>query len=268
MSMWMTTVGAVEQEPAWRLLDFPVKISPAHVIEGDKAVELVGVRAVFRPDRMEVLNTCGPDYRLVRHRDAFMAVHEWLVAHDQPIASVETAVGRDGARARVTWRFNNHALVGSDRLARTISAFNSYDGRYRIMAVCGGVLLGDGTDIRGDHPYSTRHEHDSSAKDIVDQARKALDDMGRTADWWAALDDVSTPRGLVELALAAEHVGVRAGKVVLERVLTTEQPTAWTVYKAMSWYATHRVRVRADRRLLDRQEFYHAAARGLMGRLV
>lgn len=249
--------------PAWDLLDFPVEEAPlvARASTGDLDA---GAVAVVRTDRHVVLGRASPGYHLTRHRQLFAAVDDAL-RREGVIVRVDSAVGRDGAQARVSWGMDAPAVEGpgGERWLPHVTAVNSYDRSLAAAVVCGVVRARDWVSVRWlprEHRVRHREGADGGVEGLAREAMLGFAEVAREVESymrkWSAV-----PYDAASLEAAARaRLGKQAVRRVSER-FSEAAPTLWSALVALSWEADRQaLRGRDDRRLLDRETAGHVEA--------
>lgn len=257
--IWMTTVGHQGEEPAWHLLEAPVRVLRLYGKAPEEAPTPLNGKILVFGD--EPITFVGDGYKLVRHEEFFGALDN--VIRDQwPVSSVETLIGLDGARARVSWTIPRlRRNVGHDvGVTFRIIAFNSYD---QSRAVARTLWASYGRDVfrvpRG-IGQSRRRYASLEFKDLSKMIDSVVEEANEASNVWRKWRGVSVSRERLDSFLKGEYRIFKEARAGISRFFAASEGTLWDAVHAFSWHATHHVSVKEDRRLFERQERIYRTA--------
>lgn len=268
MPVTWTTAGSVGDGPDWGLLDFPVEVRPVEVRTSDGVEVDVPRRALvrLREDVPRFVRMVGEGYEFVPHRRFFGVMDTAVRAQHRP-ASVETLIGRAGARARVTWTLPVVGEVSESRVLAQVVAFNGYDGQMSMSAqVAGGVPSAGSAQVRAGGGVGSRHrgrmpDDDEIAGWVTEVLARWPAALERWRGWGAV--PVSEDR-FVEL-LDRRRLPRKVIRRARTRFAERGSKTLWDACLALTWCAEWMGdRTGNPNRVLERREHYHNEAMRLV----
>ena len=233
-----------------KLLEFPVEVRPifleTHGERGTAVKEIEGHRAIVRSDTGAVLGLPSDQYKLVTHKQSLEPYLAKLGRSGWDVNNVR--LEREGARAYIEL-FNREgakAVRVGDPVGRRLLLWNSYDGSTSVAAQGGLFVLVclNGATAPAGILTGSRFGHTGDVlKNIDSSADLIAFDFEKVVELYRGFADTRVQPEIAK-AVIQEVCGIRKLDVVTAYWTRTghagsTDPTAWTLYNAITKYLTH-----------------------------
>ena len=226
--------------------DFPIVTKPVYYGKDDTYEPIPRRLAVVRADTGQTLSVVSDRYTLIPHQRVLDAVEQAIKPLDLGPVPRGIYVDRQGARMRALFKFPGLArpVLDGDDICPCLKIQNTYDGTSRIAIhigafrfVCTNLAVGGGGVFAGG--FMSIHAGEIPLEKFAEQTSKYLggfDQIVETYRLWAG-------EWLEAGALNTILEGVSSWhREKIRQVFASRKPTAYEVYNAATFYATHRTR--------------------------
>jgi Domain of unknown function (DUF932) len=226
--------------------DFPVTTKPVYYGKDDAYEPIPHRLAIVRADTGQTLSVVSDRYTLIPHQHVLDVVEQAVRPLDLGPVPRGIYVDRQGARMRALFKFPALAqpVLDGDDICPCLKIQNTYDGTSRIAIhigafrfVCTNLAVGGGGVFAGG--FMSIHAGEIPLEKFTEQASKYLggfDQIVETYRLWAG-------EWLGAGALDSILEGIPSWhRKQIRQVFATHKPTAYEVYNAATFYATHKTR--------------------------
>jgi len=226
--------------------DFPITTQPVYYGRDETYEPIPHRLAIVRADTGRTLSVVSDRYTLIPHQRVLDVVEQAIKPLDLGPVPRGIYVDRQGARMRALFKFPTLAqpVLNGDDICPCLKIQNTYDGTSRIAIhigafrfVCTNLAVGGGGVFAGG--FMSIHAGEIPLEKFTEQASRYLggfDQIVETYRLWAGewLD-----AGAMDVIL--EEISSWHRKQI-RQAFASRRPTAYEVYNAATYYATHETR--------------------------
>jgi len=226
--------------------DFPVATQPVYYGRDDAYEPIPRRLAIVRVDTGQTLSVVSNRYTVVPHQHVLDVVERAIKPLDLGPVPRGIYVDRQGARMRALFKFPALArpVLSGDDICPCLKIQNTYDGTSRIAIhigafrfVCTNLAVGGGGVFAGG--FMSIHAGEIPLEKFTEQASKYLggfDQIVETYRLWAAEWLEAGSLDTILEGISSWH------RKQIRQVFAARRPTAYEVYNAATFYATHKTR--------------------------
>jgi len=226
--------------------DFPITTKPVYYGRDDTYEPIPHRLAIVRADTGRTLSVVSDRYTLVPHQHVLDVVEEAIKPLDLGPVPRGIYVDRQGARMRALFKFPALAqpVLSGDDICPCLKIQNTYDGTSRIAIhigafrfVCTNLAVGGGGVFAGG--FMSIHAGEIPLEKFTEQASKYLggfDQIVETYRLWAGEWLDAEAMDVILEGISSWH------RKQIRQVFASHRPTAYDVYNAATFYATHETR--------------------------
>jgi len=226
--------------------DFPVTTKPVYYGRDDAYEPIPHRLAIVRADTGQTLSVVSDRYTLVPHQRVLDVVEQAIRPLDLGPVPRGIYVDRQGARMRALFKFPALArpVLNGDDICPCLKIQNTYDGTSRIAIhigafrfVCTNLAVGGGGVFAGG--FMSIHAGEIPLEKFTEQASRYLggfDQIVETYRQWAGEWLEAGAMDVILEGISSWH------RKQIRQAFASRRPTAYEVYNAATYYATHETR--------------------------
>jgi hypothetical protein len=237
-------------------------------------------KAVVRTDTNQILNVVSDRYKLVTHPEAFAPILEAVEQLGLPVKKASVTTANQGAFARIKFVLGiNDDITPDDNVRLVLTARNSlnYESILTLSAeglreICTNGMMAPIPGFSGAFAGGGKHTTNLNVSQIMARAQAYWEGFPQMVERWQKWQQIDlAPEDFTDALLRYTNtIGKKTREEIVGYYITqpdragaanTARHNLWEAYNAITWFASHRVKSKADRTAVTQDQIQRLAVK-------